>query len=124
MPRPTPGCLSSTAISTPWTKSTTARPITPKRRQSINGFARMEKRSCPWQPNGLSEKRSLRQLVHVRLRAEDLLKQNQQAVNVSGHKLTDFIPPMLAKEVGQAFSDKDWIYEMKYDGFRAIAEVK
>lgn len=31
---------------------------------------------------------------------------------------------MLAREVDKPFSDKDWIYEMKYDGFRAIAEVK
>lgn len=30
---------------------------------------------------------------------------------------------MLAKESVQAFSDKDWIYEIKWDGYRAIAEV-
>ncbi len=30
---------------------------------------------------------------------------------------------MLAKEVKNAFSDKDWIYEIKWDGYRAIAEV-
>lgn len=30
---------------------------------------------------------------------------------------------MLAKETDKPFSDKDWIFEMKYDGYRAIAEV-
>jgi bifunctional non-homologous end joining protein LigD len=30
---------------------------------------------------------------------------------------------MLAKESVSAFSDKDWIYEIKWDGYRAIAEV-
>jgi ATP-dependent DNA ligase len=31
------------------------------------------------------------------------------------------IRPMLAREVHQAFTDKDWIFEVKWDGFRAIA---
>lgn len=32
--------------------------------------------------------------------------------------------PMLAKVVEEAFSDKDWIFEVKWDGFRAIAYVE
>ena len=32
--------------------------------------------------------------------------------------------PMLAKEVPNAFSNKDWIFEIKWDGFRALAYVK
>ncbi|HTY74395.1 MAG TPA: non-homologous end-joining DNA ligase [Candidatus Nanoarchaeia archaeon] len=31
--------------------------------------------------------------------------------------------PMLAKEAKTAFSDKDWIFEVKWDGFRAIAYI-
>jgi bifunctional non-homologous end joining protein LigD len=31
--------------------------------------------------------------------------------------------PMLAKEAAKPFSDKDWIYEIKWDGFRALAYV-
>lgn len=31
---------------------------------------------------------------------------------------------MLAKEAGTSFSDKDWIYEIKWDGYRAIAEAE
>ena len=31
---------------------------------------------------------------------------------------------MLAKEVAQPFNSKEWLYEIKWDGYRAIAEVK
>ena len=32
--------------------------------------------------------------------------------------------PMLAKVAENAFSDKDWIFEVKWDGFRAIAYIE
>lgn len=38
-------------------------------------------------------------------------------------KLSEYIQPMLAKETDTPFDDKDWIYELKWDGYRAIAEV-
>jgi len=38
-------------------------------------------------------------------------------------KLQNYIRPMLAKERDSAFDDKDWIFEIKWDGYRAIAEV-
>jgi bifunctional non-homologous end joining protein LigD len=43
-----------------------------------------------------------------------------------GHtrKVADYVPPMLAKETVAPFDDKDWIYEIKWDGYRAIAELK
>ena len=31
---------------------------------------------------------------------------------------------MLAKETDKAFNDKDWIFEIKWDGYRAIAEIE
>jgi bifunctional non-homologous end joining protein LigD len=34
-----------------------------------------------------------------------------------------FYKPMLAKSVSKPFSGKDWIFELKWDGFRAIAYV-
>src|ERR1700744_5170467 len=34
-----------------------------------------------------------------------------------------FIRPMLAKEVREPFTDDHWIYEVKWDGYRAIAEL-
>lgn len=42
---------------------------------------------------------------------------------VQSRKLEEFIPAMLAKETDKPFSKKDWIYEIKWDGYRAIAEV-
>jgi bifunctional non-homologous end joining protein LigD len=41
----------------------------------------------------------------------------------SERKLEDYIPAMLAKDTDTAFSNKYWIYEIKWDGYRAIAEV-
>src|SRR4030042_5565361 len=32
--------------------------------------------------------------------------------------------PMLTKVAEEAFSDKDWIFEVKWDGFQAIAYVE
>ena len=31
--------------------------------------------------------------------------------------------PMLAKVAADAFTDKDWIFEIKWDGFRAISYI-
>ena len=39
-------------------------------------------------------------------------------------KEENFIPPMLAKEVDTAFDSKEWLYEIKWDGYRAICEIK
>ena len=38
-------------------------------------------------------------------------------------KSEDYIPAMLAKEADKPFSKEDWIFEIKWDGYRAIAEV-
>ena len=38
-------------------------------------------------------------------------------------KLSHYIKPMLAKETDEPFDDKDWLYEIKWDGYRAIAEI-
>ncbi|HSU27611.1 MAG TPA: non-homologous end-joining DNA ligase [Chitinophagaceae bacterium] len=36
---------------------------------------------------------------------------------------TNFIKPMLATATDQAFDHKEWIFELKLDGYRAIAEI-
>ena len=38
-------------------------------------------------------------------------------------KIEEFIPAMLAKESDTPFSKPDWIFEIKWDGYRAIAEL-
>ncbi len=42
---------------------------------------------------------------------------------IRSKKINDFIPAMLAKETAEPFDNKDWIFEIKWDGYRAIAEV-
>jgi bifunctional non-homologous end joining protein LigD len=37
--------------------------------------------------------------------------------------MSNFYKPMLAKEVANPFSNKDWIFEIKWDGFRALAYI-
>ncbi|MGZ8510591.1 MAG: DNA ligase D [Chitinophagaceae bacterium] len=39
-------------------------------------------------------------------------------------KINAFIKPMLAGITKIPFDDKDWIYEIKWDGYRAIAEIE
>jgi bifunctional non-homologous end joining protein LigD len=40
------------------------------------------------------------------------------------NKLKDFIKPMLATLTDEPFDNSDWIFEVKWDGYRAIAEIK
>jgi bifunctional non-homologous end joining protein LigD len=37
-------------------------------------------------------------------------------------KVQGFIKPMLARPTEKAFDDKDWLFEIKWDGYRAIAD--
>ena len=37
-------------------------------------------------------------------------------------KLSHFYKPMLASPGGNAFDDDNWLFEIKWDGYRAIAE--
>ncbi|RYD58961.1 MAG: DNA ligase D [Sphingobacteriales bacterium] len=45
------------------------------------------------------------------------------SVRKGGDKYTDYIKPMMAKLHDAAFDSKDWIFEIKWDGYRAIAEL-
>ncbi len=45
------------------------------------------------------------------------------AAQPSSRKLDDYVPAMLAKDTDTPFSKEDWIYEIKWDGYRAIAEI-
>jgi len=37
-------------------------------------------------------------------------------------KVQGFIKPMLAKQTDKAFDNKDWLFEIKWDGYRAVAD--
>ncbi len=47
-----------------------------------------------------------------------------QVSKVTSGKLDDFIPAMLAKDTDKPFSKPGWLYEIKWDGYRAIAELQ
>lgn len=65
---------------------------------------------------------------------KDLTKDTRSVIsentieNPGDPKASDPIPhrikPMLAYLIDQPFHDKDWIFEIKWDGYRAIAEVE
>src|SRR5690606_22874344 len=39
-------------------------------------------------------------------------------------KLENFIRPMLAKPEEKPFESEDWVFEIKWDGYRAIADLR
>lgn len=41
----------------------------------------------------------------------------------SGKKVKNYISPMLAKIASEPFNDKEWVFETKWDGYRAIADL-
>lgn len=42
----------------------------------------------------------------------------------SNEKFTVYISPMLAETSEQAFDDKNWLFEIKWDGYRGIADLR
>ena len=51
------------------------------------------------------------------------MKSYHPTFNSNPRKYKQFITPMLARLGGDPFDDPDWVYEIKWDGYRAIAEV-
>jgi bifunctional non-homologous end joining protein LigD len=49
--------------------------------------------------------------------------ERSRSVRSANDKLKDYIKPMLAHIHDQPFDDIDWIFEVKWDGYRAIAEI-
>lgn len=45
------------------------------------------------------------------------------AITTDSGKFRNYIHPMLAKLHDTAFDDKNWLFEIKWDGYRAIAEI-
>ncbi|MBT1698369.1 non-homologous end-joining DNA ligase [Fulvivirgaceae bacterium PWU4] len=55
---------------------------------------------------------------------KSLAENRMRSVRGSGRiKLTDYITPMLASVGDSAFDDEQWIFEIKWDGYRAVAEI-
>lgn len=70
---------------------------------------------------GLEKTFKRKKLKQIRLR-EALEEQGLKdaPVNPMPHN----VKPMLAATVKEPFDHKDWVFEMKWDGYRAIAEIK
>ena len=51
------------------------------------------------------------------------LSKSVHAVRSAREKLTDFHQPMLAQIGDKPFDDSGWLFEVKWDGYRAVAEV-
>ncbi|MEO7991831.1 MAG: DNA ligase D [Chryseolinea sp.] len=51
-------------------------------------------------------------------------KAAKKSVRSGGKKVANFIKPMLATLSDTPFDDPEWLYEIKWDGYRAIAEIK
>ncbi len=50
-------------------------------------------------------------------------KRNYTSYLSGQQKLTDFIQPMLATTADKPFNGEDWLFEIKWDGYRAIADL-
>jgi bifunctional non-homologous end joining protein LigD len=55
--------------------------------------------------------------------AAALQKQSRSVRSGKNEKLSTYIQPMFAQIHDQPFDDADWLFEVKWDGYRAIAEV-
>jgi bifunctional non-homologous end joining protein LigD len=58
-----------------------------------------------------------------RIRSPRTFATRQRSVRSGNDKLTHYIKPMLANIYEKPFDDLDWIFEVKWDGYRAIAEI-
>ena len=59
--------------------------------------------------------------------AEDFTSEIYSDVNISDIKnlnLKSLVKPMLASPSAAIFNDKNWLYELKYDGYRALANIE
>ena len=56
-------------------------------------------------------------------RASEKVTRPRSVRSRRNEKLTTFIKPMLASIHEEPFDDPEWIFEIKWDGYRAIAEV-
>jgi bifunctional non-homologous end joining protein LigD len=50
-------------------------------------------------------------------------KKFYKATKATGNKISDPVKPMLAKETEDPFDSSDWLFEIKWDGYRAISEL-
>jgi len=52
-----------------------------------------------------------------------LKKKSSKKVRQNNYPTAPFIPPMLATLTDEVFNSEDWVYEVKWDGYRALAQM-
>lgn len=71
----------------------------------------------------IKEKKTTKKIAGDKINSSPIKEKKSRFLPGKTKKLGKYISPMLAKETDKPFDDKEWIYEMKWDGYRAIAEV-
>jgi len=59
----------------------------------------------------------------VKKKPEPLEAIAENSVSISNKKISNYIKPMLASIADAAFDSDEWIFELKLDGYRAVAEL-
>lgn len=83
-----------------------------------------ENETDPESPINLALKeKSVKRKKKTSAKTADSKKKSISKSDTLTKKLKDYIKPMLAKTEDSPFSDPEWIFEIKWDGYRAIAET-
>ena len=94
--------------------------ITKKDKSVVSGktIRQMEK-----EPDKVYGKKKIETAVK-KVKATGPVKQNKKEAKGTRTKFPATIKPMLATLVDKPFDDTDWLYEVKWDGYRAIAHIR
>ncbi|HEX9019764.1 MAG TPA: DNA polymerase ligase N-terminal domain-containing protein, partial [Nitrospirota bacterium] len=68
-------------------------------------------------------RRSFRQKKSDQIRLDEAIE-SEDLKDAPASPMPRAIQPMLATSIPQPFDDSDWIFEMKWDGYRAVAEIR
>lgn len=72
-------------------------------------------------------KRTMYEIKYQSAKNNDVWENNSTNISINNlpvSKLSHHIKPMLAKTADKPFNDPKWVFEIKYDGYRAIAEIE
>ncbi len=71
--------------------------------------------------------RAMEEIKNQAQRKQEIWHSKPQNIDLYDSKISTMphaIKPMLAQSVMEPFDNEDWIFELKYDGYRAIAEIE
>jgi bifunctional non-homologous end joining protein LigD len=71
--------------------------------------------------------RSMKEIEKEAIKKKEIWFSKPKTLDINDipkNKMPHTISPMLATSVDEPFDNEDWIFEIKYDGYRAIAEIE